>query len=200
MVDRDSRALTPAQQGAHTLRPCLIARSPAPRRKVPMPRTPPFGRASRTSPSSARSKRTTSAHSIQTPFPPDRSTSFWWRGPPQLGAPRRRDPNLSARLFHDVEAGRHSPPSNSTVRRRVRTRAPEPVTSSRRRARRGSSSRQSPRSTPTSKTILSRYDAIGESDRMTFIAWSKFGSAGCPAGALRRVRGNVQTPGLRKPD
>ena len=29
-------------------------------------------------------------------------------GLPQLGAPRRRDPNLSARLFHDVEAGRHS--------------------------------------------------------------------------------------------
>jgi predicted methyltransferase len=67
--------------GAHTLRPRLIARSPAPRRKVPMPRTPPFGRASRTSPSSARSKRTTSAHSIQTPFLPDQSTSFWWRGP-----------------------------------------------------------------------------------------------------------------------
>ena len=44
------------------MRPCLIARSPAARRKVPMPRTPPFGRASRTSPSSARSKRTTSAH------------------------------------------------------------------------------------------------------------------------------------------
>src|SRR5580704_2560952 len=33
---------TPTQQGAHTLRPCLIARSPAPRRTVPMPPTPPF--------------------------------------------------------------------------------------------------------------------------------------------------------------
>src|SRR5208282_5215719 len=28
----------------------------------------------------------------------------------------------------------------------------------------------------------------------SYLAWSKFGSAGCPAGALRRVGGNVQTP------
>src|SRR5271166_7186216 len=28
----------------------------------------------------------------------------------------------------------------------------------------------------------------------SYFAWSKFGSAGCPAGALRRVGGNVQTP------
>ena len=65
--------------GGHTLPPCLIARSPGPQRKAPKPHTPPFGRASRTSRSSARSKRTTSAHSIRTPFLPDRSTSFWWR-------------------------------------------------------------------------------------------------------------------------
>src|SRR4029077_9838936 len=28
----------------------------------------------------------------------------------------------------------------------------------------------------------------------SYFVWSKFGSAGCPAGALRRVGGNVQTP------
>src|SRR5271166_235110 len=28
----------------------------------------------------------------------------------------------------------------------------------------------------------------------SYFAWSKFGSSGCPAGALRRVGGNVQTP------
>ena len=83
---------TPVQQGAHTLRPRLIARSPAPRRKVPMPRTPPFGRASRTSPSSARSKRMTSAHSIQTPFLPDRSTSFLSRGPSTTGRAKATRP------------------------------------------------------------------------------------------------------------
>jgi hypothetical protein len=80
--------------------------------------------------------------------------------------PRRRNPNLSARLFHDVEAGRHSRQSNSTVRLTVRTRAPKPVMSrnpmsSRRRARWGSSSRQSPRSTPTQKTPKTILSAFG---------------------------------------
>ena len=60
--------------------------------KVPTPHTPPFGRASRTSPSSARSKRTTSAHSIQTPFLPDRSTSFWSRAPSTTGRAKATRP------------------------------------------------------------------------------------------------------------
>src|SRR5271166_5552988 len=36
---------------------------------------------------------------------------------------------------------------------------------------------------------------VGFADRVVFcVVKSKFGSAGCPAGALRRVGGNVQTP------
>ena len=62
-------------------------------------------------------------------------------------------------------------PSSSTVRPRVRTRAPEPVmsrnpTSSRRRARRGSSSRQGPRSTPTQRTPKTIRSAFGRCPRL----------------------------------
>ena len=76
--------------------------------EVPIPRTPPFaGRRGQVRLRRGQSVRLRPTASRLDSCRIGRPRSGRARLP-QLGAPRRRDPNLSARLFHDVEAGRHS--------------------------------------------------------------------------------------------
>ena len=180
-VDRDSRALRPRKREVHTLRPCLIMGGAVRRRG---------GKSRR------RARRLLKGVADKSVFGEVKAYDF---GPqhPDSSPAGSVDLVLVARAFHNwarqgdaTQTYLHAfftmlKPGGSSRRRtapcawRVRTRAPEPVMSSEsyvieeaRKA--GSSSRQSPRSTPTQKTPKTILSAFGRRPRL--VAARRLGS------------------------